>query len=431
MPKLSELREAAARQYSAGHPEVAVQLYDAIVAAAPLDFEARTRVADCLLQLGDLDAAEPIYRAVHGYALRSGHPLAAVVCARLLQAHGRDASGLVEGLVATYGQGSGKLGKLAARVASPAPSTEIPAPELQREPSPAALAQAATRAVHATDAFAQWPEALHPIPLLSELSESALRRVLDTVLLRRLPSDALVFRQGDEGSSFFFVASGEVAITREAGGATQELARLGENAIFGEMALLTARPRSATARAVGEVDLLELGRSSLAALAQNIEGVALALHHFTRDRLLSNVMVSSPLFRALDSGQRRELLRRFTSHDVTPGAVIIGEGEPGRGLFVVLSGQLEASRCVGDRVVELGALSIGDVFGEIALLRGGVTTATVTAVEHATVLFLAQEYVERLLAAIPELRRCLEEVAASREIDNQLTAGFDEVEVLV
>jgi CRP-like cAMP-binding protein len=422
MATLAEVREAAARMFSTGQPLVALRLYDAIVAAAPLDVAARIRVADCLLALGEAGGAERVYRAAHRYALRAGHPLQALVCARLVQAHGGDVEDLLAALVQTYGESSPRLGKLAARVAPPPPGALIAVPDLHQAPSPTLLTAAAARAAQATDAFDQWPEALHPIPLLSELSEAAFRRVLDTLLLRRLPTESLVFQQGDPGTSFFFIASGEVLVfSTDDAGAQTEIARLRENAIFGEMALVSAQPRSASVRTVGEVDLLEIGRQSLAALADEVAAVAHALHTFTRDRLLGNLMARSPLFRLFDQQQQRELLRRFTSHDVGPGAVIIRQGEPGTGLFLVLTGELTVTRQgAGGAAQALGALRTGDLFGEIAMVRGGVTSATVTAIGHATVLFLAREYVERMTSAFPQLLRYLETLAVEREVANQL-----------
>jgi CRP-like cAMP-binding protein len=205
-----------------------------------------------------------------------------------------------------------------------------------------------------------------------------------------------------------------------------ELAQLGENAVFGEMALLSAQPRSATVSCLSEVDLLEVGRQALATLADELGPVAEALHGFTRERLLGNLMATSPLFRPFTRMQQRDLLRRFTSHDVAPGTVVIHEGEQGRGLFVVLSGELDVSRRGPDgHTVPLGGLRTGEVFGEIAILRNARTTATVVAQRPATVLFLAREYVERIVAAIPEIKNYLEALAEDREIDNQLIIGED------
>ncbi|HWU91279.1 MAG TPA: cyclic nucleotide-binding domain-containing protein, partial [Kofleriaceae bacterium] len=144
---------------------------------------------------------------------------------------------------------------------------------------------------------------------------------------------------------------------------------------------------------------------------------------------LGNLMATSPLFKPFSRMQQRDLLRRFTSHDVAPGTVVIHEGEEGRGLFVVLSGELDVSRrSVADgTTVPLGALRTGDVFGEMSLLRNARTTATVVAQRPATVLFLAREYVARILGAVPEIRSYLEALAEDREIDNQLVMGEDEV----
>src|ERR1041384_6299741 len=87
-PPWAEYRSAASHpanatrvRFAQGQHVRALRLYDAIVAAAPLDFEARIRVADAALALGDPGAAR-VYRAVGWYCLRSGHPLSALVCAR-------------------------------------------------------------------------------------------------------------------------------------------------------------------------------------------------------------------------------------------------------------------------------------------------------------------------------------------------------------
>jgi len=262
---------------------------------------------------------------------------------------------------------------------------------------------------------------------LSALSEAAFRRVLATLVLRRLPAGALVIREGEPGNTFFFAASGQLRVYATDGlGRQTELAQLGENAVFGEMALLSAQPRSASVSCLSEVDLLEVGRHALAQLADELGPVAEALHGFTRERLLGNLMATSPLFRPFSRMQQRDLLRRFTSHDVSSGTVVIHEGEQGRGLFVVLSGELEVSRKAADgQVVPLGGLRTGDVFGEMAVLRNAATTATVVAQRPATVLFLAREYVARIVAAVPEIKNYLEGLAEHREIDNQLVMGED------
>lgn len=427
MVSLGDVKRSAATLYAQGQHLAALRLYDAIVAVAPLDYDARIRVADCALAMNNAGAAN-VYRATAWYCLKSGHPLAALVCARVLEAHGADSSDILASLVVTYGSESERLGKVAARIALPPETLNLEVPDVRLAAPADAVAVALARAEHATDNFKEYPESLHAIPLLSTMSESAFRRVLGTLLLRRLPVGALVIREGEPGNSFFFVAGGELNVFSTDGlGRQTQLAKLGEGAVFGEMALLSAQPRTATVGCLTEVDLLEVGRQSLAALADELPIVAEALHGFTRERLLGNLMATSALFKPFNGIQRRDLLRRFTSHDVSPGTVVINEGEEGRGLFVVLSGELDVSRRQADGTsIPLGALKTGDVFGEMAILRNARTTATVVAQRPATVLFLARDYVSRIVAGVPEIKSYLEALAEDRDIDNQLLLGEDE-----
>jgi CRP-like cAMP-binding protein len=427
MVSLGDVKRSAATLYAQGQHLAALRLYDAIIAVAPLDYDARIRVADCALAMNNAGAAS-VYRATAWYCLKSGHPLAALVCARVLEAHGADSSDILASLVVTYGSESERLGKFAARIALPPESLGLEVPDVRLAAPPDAVAVALARAEHATDNFKEYPESLHAIPLLSTMSESAFRRVLGTLLLRRLPVGALVIREGEPGNSFFFVAGGELNVFSTDGlGRQTQLAKLGEGAVFGEMALLSAQPRTATVGCLSEVDLLEVGRQSLAALADELPLVAEALHGFTRERLLGNLMATSALFKPFSGIQRRDLLRRFTSHDVSPGTVVINEGEEGRGLFVVLSGELDVSRRQADgSSIPLGGLKTGDVFGEMAILRNARTTATVVAQRPATVLFLARDYVNRIVAGVPEIKSYLEALAEDRDIDNQLLLGEDE-----
>jgi CRP-like cAMP-binding protein len=438
MPALAEVKAHAMRLFARGEATHALRLYDAVVAAAPLDYEARLKVADCLVALGHAPAAIEVLRAVGWYALKSGHPLVTVVVARVVESLGGEPDDLLAALVVRYGSESELVGKFAARINLPAPTTEVEPPNLHVPVTPDYAVRAATRARTCTDSFGEYPAAVHPIPLLSELSEAAFRRVLGTLVVRRLPDKNLVIREGEPGQSFFFVATGEVRVyDTEQSGRQKELARLHENAIFGEMALLSARPRNASVEVVGEADLLEVTRESLAALAGELEPVAAALSQFTRERLLSNLMVTSPLFRPFSRTQQRDLLRRFTAHDVAPGTAIIRQGDEGRGLFVVLAGEVEVSSLGTDGTpTPLATLRAGDIFGEMSLIRGGPTSATVTAASPTTVLYLARDYVERIVAAVPEIRNYLQTLTETRELDTQIAMqpeapGEDDVIILI
>lgn len=82
-----------------------------------------------------------------------------------------------------------------------------------------------------------------------------------------------------------------------------------------------------------------------------------------------------PLFADLDGKELTQVAGSFRERDVAAGETLIGEdGGPSR-FFVIGEGTALVS-AHGDERARLGR---GDFFGEIALIDGGVRTATVTA----------------------------------------------------
>ena len=61
----------------------------------------------------------------------------------------------------------------------------------------------------------------------------------------------VIFRQGEASDKFYIVRSGQVVLTKESGGSSSELARVGPGEVIGEMGVIQNLPRSATATAKG------------------------------------------------------------------------------------------------------------------------------------------------------------------------------------
>jgi cAMP-dependent protein kinase regulator len=411
---LGELKKAARAKAQSGSLDEAFLLFAAGGILEPCDLDCALRAADCAATLLDAGAAAPLYRAIARYALRSGHPLPALVCARVLSQAGVDASDLLAAFVDRYRAGAPGLGgPEAARLSVPNADTSVPT--MPRQSVDQMLDQLESKLA----GFSNFPRSVHPVPLLSQLSGEALSRVLATMLVKRVPEGTFVVKQGEPGESFYFVASGNLRVVMETpAGERNPLATLTENALFGEMSLLRAEPRSASVVALSDVDLLEFTKKSLQALSKELASVQEALQSFTQSRLLTNLMAQNPLFRPFSPGQRKELLRRFTRHEVGANEVVIAEGEVGQGLFLVIDGDLIVSTGGAD-VARLGS---GDVFGEMALVRQAPTSATVTAAKPTSLLFLARENVEAMIAGIPQIREYLEGLTANRELHNQLSS---------
>ena len=80
---------------------------------------------------------------------------------------------------------------------------------------------------------------------------------------RRFPAGALVFSEGDPGDCAYIVEAGEVDITVADGDQHLKLATRVPGELFGEMAIIDDKPRSASARAVADCTLLMITRDQL------------------------------------------------------------------------------------------------------------------------------------------------------------------------
>ena len=91
--------------------------------------------------------------------------------------------------------------------------------------------------------------------------------------------------EGDPGSSLFLIVEGRVAVrTRDDEGQEIELAKLAAGDFFGEVSLLTARPRTATVVAETPVEALELSRTRVDELRERFPDIDQALSEFHRLR---------------------------------------------------------------------------------------------------------------------------------------------------
>jgi CRP/FNR family transcriptional regulator, cyclic AMP receptor protein len=126
--------------------------------------------------------------------------------------------------------------------------------------------------------------------LLNEDDRLALAKVIDE---EKVSEGQALFQAGDPGDSLFIVQSGEIELfIKDTAGQKIVLATTSEGDMFGELAMLDSGPRTATAVAVKDSDVLVLDRDDLVLLFQRKPEAALhmlaALSGLTRkaDELL-------------------------------------------------------------------------------------------------------------------------------------------------
>ncbi|XP_043563573.1 protein kinase, cAMP-dependent, regulatory, type II, alpha A isoform X1 [Chiloscyllium plagiosum] len=98
---------------------------------------------------------------------------------------------------------------------------------------------------------------IESVPLLKSLEISERMKIVDVIEVRTYQDNELIIAQGDKADCFFIVESGEVKIMIKSKDKTEvEIARCTKGQYFGELALVTNKPRAASAYAVGEVKCL-------------------------------------------------------------------------------------------------------------------------------------------------------------------------------
>jgi CRP-like cAMP-binding protein len=121
-------------------------------------------------------------------------------------------------------------------------------------------------------------EVLRTVPIFSELSDQDIASLAHLALRKRYPKDTVVFFENEEGDFFFTITEGRIKVTILGDdGREVILSVLGPGDFFGEMALLDNEPRSATAIAVEESELLSLHRSDFQSVLNDNRSITNAL----------------------------------------------------------------------------------------------------------------------------------------------------------
>jgi len=116
-----------------------------------------------------------------------------------------------------------------------------------------------------------------------------------------------------------------------------------------------------------------------------------------------------PLFTGLDAARIAEIAR-LLKHQVVPAQfVVVRRGDPADAMFFIMSGEVQVD--ITPTPVRLGR---GQYFGEIALIRDTVRTATVTTLTECQLLSLDVADFRRLLESHPSLKATITRTAEER-----------------
>ncbi|MEJ2210365.1 MAG: cyclic nucleotide-binding domain-containing protein [Anaerolineae bacterium] len=264
-------------------------------------------------------------------------------------------------------------------------------------------------------------ERLAEMPLFEALGEDVLWAIAGRLLLQHVPAGEMIFAEGQRGDALYVVDTGQIEIFGDGPHGRTILARLGEDEFFGEMALLTGKPRSTGARATAHSNLWALYRTDFDDLVNRYPSVSMAMSKVLSERLTKmdrrfteTHLRGLRLLGNLTPGQLEDVSRRLKAGRYRQGEVIVREGAPGDEMYFIESGRVRVVRRRGNENVLLDELEAGDLFGEMALLTGEPRSATITALTDINVWVISQSDFDDLVTAYPNLALALSRLLSER-----------------
>jgi cAMP-dependent protein kinase regulator len=187
---------------------------------------------------------------------------------------------------------------------------------------------------------------------------------------------------------------------------------------------LSDAPRTATVTAVDYAMLFEISKELIADITSQYPQVGEVMKRFHKNRLLTNLLKTSPIFQPFSTSDKKLLIEKFKSRHVADGVYLITRERPGDGLYVLLSGRCEVTD-VDDqgRDVALAELKDGDVFGEMSMLWNQETCASVRTVSPCIVLRLPRASFQELIMTHPQILETLTSLSERRAQQNAAITG--------
>jgi CRP-like cAMP-binding protein len=130
-------------------------------------------------------------------------------------------------------------------------------------------------------------ELIRKVPLFSKLSKKGLEDVAHIADELDLPQGKVMAQEGDRGREFFVLLEGGADVTK----GDHRINRLGEGDFFGEIALVTHMPRTASVTATSDVRVLVITERDFGALLKRSPEVARGVAEALAERIAPEIPV--------------------------------------------------------------------------------------------------------------------------------------------
>ena len=132
---------------------------------------------------------------------------------------------------------------------------------------------------------------LQQLELFKNLNEQDHAEIIKHITLEYYPKDHVIFHEGDAGDCFYIIKHGMARVFHEAPNKVEEkeVAMFGDGDFFGEMALISDKPRNATVKTVEESEIFKLKKDDFIQLVSSDPNMASRISTEFLNRLKTNM----------------------------------------------------------------------------------------------------------------------------------------------
>jgi CRP-like cAMP-binding protein/Fe-S-cluster-containing hydrogenase component 2/thioredoxin reductase len=246
------------------------------------------------------------------------------------------------------------------------------------------------------------------LPLFATLTPLQIREFLIRSELHQKQPGDVVFERNEYANSVYFILDGEVGIRTDPKN-PEELAKLGAGEFFGELALLSGRPRTRTIVATALSLLLEIDRNTMIRLVRSVPEVKQAIDSAAVVRRLKVYLPLDVENQVLD-----EVVRTAQVVEFKPDDTLIELGAHDDWVYLIQSGSVTVSVRVGGKDFVNAYIPAGNIVGEMAMLMHAPRSATVKAAVATEAIRIDSTAFRALLDRYPEVRQQVEKTLAER-----------------
>ncbi|KAA0708964.1 cGMP-dependent protein kinase 2 [Triplophysa tibetana] len=220
---------------------------------------------------------------------------------------------------------------------------------------------------------------------LRRLDEEQINMMVELMTVLDCAPGDKVITEGTEGDSMYIVADGELRVMQ----AGIDLRTLTSGDVFGELAILYNCKRTASVQAVTAVKLWCIER-------QTYRSIMTSKSKKKREQLMGFLKKAQTL-KALNNVQLSKIIDCMEEVKFQNNEVIVREGTEGNSFYIILKGEVLVTKKVNGQQKSIRKMVEGEHFGELALIREILRTATCTAVGTVTCFSIDKEVFEETI----------------------------------